>query len=115
MKLQSKRSAGGSKPTVFCLHQAADFWNAPFVASGRTTLPEDFADHGAADPVGFGDLGQAHSTIPVPHDSGSIYMQWTAPSLTAFEAGAPHSGTHPFDDQVPLQLGDGADDDDDGP
>ena len=35
--------------------------------------------------------------------------------VLAFETGAPHAGAHPFDDQVALQLSDGADDDYDGP
>ena len=28
--------------------------------------------------------------------------------VLAFETGAPHAGAHPFDDQVALQLSDGA-------
>jgi hypothetical protein len=34
--------------------------------------------------------------------------------MAAFKAGAPHAGAHPLDDQVALELGDGADDDDQG-
>ncbi len=34
--------------------------------------------------------------------------------MPAFELGAPHSGAHPLDDEIPLQFGDGADDDDHG-
>ena len=31
--------------------------------------------------------------------------------MLALELGAPHTGAHPLDDQVALQLSDGADDD----
>lgn len=34
--------------------------------------------------------------------------------MPSFETGATHAGANAFDDQVALQLGDGADDDDDG-
>jgi hypothetical protein len=30
--------------------------------------------------------------------------------MLSFELGAPHAGAHPLDDQIPFQLGDGADD-----
>ncbi len=35
--------------------------------------------------------------------------------MPAFEAGAPHPGAHPFDDQVAFEFRDRSDDDDDGP
>jgi hypothetical protein len=35
--------------------------------------------------------------------------------MAALQFGAAHPGAYPLDDQVPLQLGDRADDDDDGP
>jgi hypothetical protein len=38
-----------------------------------------------------------------------------AADVLAFETGAPHAGAHPFDDEVALQLSDGADDNHDGP
>ena len=34
--------------------------------------------------------------------------------MRAFESSAPHAGTHPFDDQVAFEFGDGAYDDHDG-
>ncbi len=37
-----------------------------------------------------------------------------ASDVPAFETSAPHAGAHPLDDQVAFELGDGADDDDDG-
>jgi hypothetical protein len=50
----------------------------------------------------------------ITEDSSSIEDQLRSSDLTSFELGAAHAGPHPFDDQVPLEFGDGADDDDDG-
>ncbi len=62
-----------------------------------------------------GDLAEALAVLAVQNDSLAIQIErWTADG-PAFETCPPHAGTHPFDDQAPLQLGDDADDDDDRP
>jgi hypothetical protein len=43
--------------------------------------------------------------------SYAIDLQRLAPDVPAFEPGTSHAGTDAFDDQVALELGDGADDD----
>jgi hypothetical protein len=78
-------------------------------------FPDGLADHGAADPVSLGDFCQAHPAVSVQQDSRSINVQRTTSDLTVFEAGAPHARTYSLDDQIPFQLGDGTDDDDNGP
>jgi len=62
-----------------------------------------------------GDLAKALALAAVALDGGVVQYEGIAADVTAFEAGAPHAGADPFDDQVALQLGDGADDDRDGP
>ena len=64
--------------------------------------------------MAFGDLAQALAMLAVAYDRGMVQHQRIAADVLAFEAGAPHAGAHPFDDQVALQLSDGADDDYDG-
>jgi hypothetical protein len=81
------------------------------VATGFGGLAEDFADQGAADSVELGDLAQAASSLAVANDRAAIDVQWPAPDVAALELGAPHAGAHPLDNQIPFQLGDGADDD----
>ncbi len=72
-------------------------------------------DSGSRDAVSPGDLAQALAVLAIPNDSLAIQVErWTADVL-AFKPGAPHAAAHPFDDQAPLELGDRADDDDDGP
>ena len=89
-------------------------WHDPFVARGSALLPDDLADHGPADPVSLGDLGQAHAVVTVSEDGGPVDIQRPPPNLPAFEPGPPHAGPNPLHDQTALELGDGADDDDDG-
>ena len=85
------------------------------MASGRTVaLSDDLADHAAADPVGLGNLGQAHSAVAIPHDGDSIDVQGAASDLAAFKFGATHAGPDPFDDQIPFEFGNSSDDDHDG-
>ena len=60
------------------------------------------------------DLAQALPETAVGTDRFTVENQWHASDVTAFEAGAPHSGADPLDDQVAFKLGDCADDDDDG-
>ena len=65
--------------------------------------------------MGLRDVGQAVAPIAVPEDSNPVDLERTPADMPALQPGPAHPGTYPFDDEVPLQLGDGADDDDDGP
>ena len=47
----------------------------------------------------FCDLAQALAILKVFLDSCVIEYQWVAADVLAFEAGAPHSGEYPLDDQ----------------
>jgi hypothetical protein len=48
-------------------------------------------------------------------DGEVIQDQRISTDMLAFEPCAPHAGAHPLDDQAAFQLGDGTDDDHDGP
>jgi len=85
------------------------------VASGWTALAEDLADHPAADAVSGGDLGQAHAALTIADYSIAVDVEGPAPDVSPLEFGAPHAGSHPLDDQVAFEFGDGADDDDERP
>ena len=52
-----------------------------FMATGFGGLSEDFADQGAADSVGPGDLAQAASSLAVAEDGVTIDVQWPAPDM----------------------------------
>jgi len=65
--------------------------------------------------VGGGDLAEAMSAIPFPEHRDPVDVDWPAANVAAFERGPAHAGPDSFDDEVPLQFGDRADDDDDGP
>ena len=60
------------------------------------------------------DLTKALTLAAVALDGGIVEEQWLPSDVPAFEAGAPHAGAHPLDDQVSLKFSNGADDDDDG-
>ena len=75
---------------------------------------EDAVDGGPGDPVSLGDLAQAVAVLAIAKDGLAIEIERPAADVTAFEAGAPHAGAHPLDDQVAFEFGDGADDDHDG-
>ncbi len=64
--------------------------------------------------MGGGDLAEALSTIPFPEHRDPVDVDGPASDVAAFEPGSAHAGPDSFDDEVPLQLGDRADDDDDG-
>ena len=64
--------------------------------------------------MSFGDLAQAEAVAAVAEDGFAIEVKWFSSDLTAFESGAPHSGSHPLDDQVAFEFGDHADDGHDG-
>jgi F420-0:gamma-glutamyl ligase-like protein len=65
--------------------------------------------------MALGDLADALALAAVALDSGTIQLQRIAADMLAFEPCAPHAVAHPLDDQVAFELGDGADDDHDGP
>ena len=64
--------------------------------------------------MSLGDLAEALASSPITKHRSPIYIQWPAADVPAFEPGPAHAGPDPFDDQVALELGDGADDDHDG-
>jgi hypothetical protein len=57
----------------------------------------------------------ALSVGSVPEHRGPVDLQRPAANVAALQFRLAHSGAYPLDDQVPLQLGDCADDDDNGP
>ena len=69
---------------------------------------------GRRDAMASGDLAQALAMLAVAYDRGMVQHQRIAADVLAFEAGAPHAGAHPFDNQVAFEFSDGADDDHDG-
>ena len=62
-----------------------------------------------------GDLSEALPTPAICKDCLAVENQRWASDRPAFQAGAPHAGAHPLDDQVAFQFGDGADDHHDSP
>jgi len=62
-------------------------------------LSEHPLDGGRRDSVPFCDLAHALAILTVSLDSCIIQCQWIAADVLAFEAGAPHSGEYPLDDQ----------------
>ena len=72
-------------------------------------------DGSAGDAVGAGDLAEAVAVPPISDDGSVVEFQRRPADGTTFEARAPHAGAHPLDDEVAFELGDGADDHDDGP
>ena len=64
---------------------------------------EHTVDGGAGDAVSASDLSQAHAMLVIPQDGIEVQVER--------QAGAPHAGTNPLDDQVAFQFRDGADDD----
>ena len=64
--------------------------------------------------MAFGDLADTLAMLTVSVDGEVIQYQRISTDVLAFEPGAPHAGAHPLDDQAAFQLGDAADDHDDG-
>jgi len=75
---------------------------------------EQAADRSAGDAVGLRDIGQAIAAVAVPEDRDPIDLDRTPADMPALQPGAAHPCPYPFDDEVAFQLGDRADDDDDG-
>jgi hypothetical protein len=65
--------------------------------------------------MGFRDLANTLTMLAVTQNGSVIQIKWTAADVSAFELCAPHAGANALDDQVAFKLGDGADDDNDGP
>jgi hypothetical protein len=107
-----------SQPTLYGLPQAAmglrRCWSAPFRAGGFARFLDHAADGCPADAVSLGDLGQAHCAVTVTENGGAVEVEWGATDMPAFQFGAAHTSSYAFDNKVTFQLGDGADDDDDG-
>jgi hypothetical protein len=78
-------------------------------------LLEHAVDGGAGDKVVLCQLTETVTSLTIPQDSAAIENKWLASDVAAFELGPPHAGPHSLDDQVALEFGDGADDDDNGP
>src|ERR1022692_1269736 len=78
-------------------------------------LPKDTLHGVGGDTLSFGDLAQALATLTVLLDGEIVQYQGISADVLSFEAGAPHAGAHSLDDQVALEFGDGADDDNDSP
>ena len=91
---------------------SAPFWNS---AAGEYFVLDHTMDGSTGDVVGLGDLAKALPSLTVSDDRFAIEIKRLASNGPAFELGAPHTGAHPFDDQVTFELGDGPDDHDDGP
>jgi hypothetical protein len=64
--------------------------------------------------VAFGDLTDTLAMLTVSLDGEVIQDQRISTDVLSFKPGAPDAGAHPLDDQAAFQLGDGADDHDDG-
>ena len=61
--------------------------------------------------MSLGDLAEALASSPIAQHRSPIYIQWPAADVPAFEPSPAHAGPDPLDDEVALELGDGADDD----
>ena len=67
---------------------------------------------GAGDAASLGDLSEALPVQAIPEDGFTFEIERATTDVPAFQACAPHAGTHSFDDQIALEFGNGADDDD---
>jgi hypothetical protein len=74
---------------------------------------DDAVDRRLGGVVGAGDLPQTLSMLAIANDCSVVEIESPASDVPAFEAGAPHPGADPLDDQVALEFSDGADDYDD--
>ncbi len=90
-------------------------WNEPFVTRRPAGIPNDLADHGPRDAVSLSDVGERDPAITIMKDRQSIDIERSSTDVPSFQLGAPHAGAHPFDDEIALELGDGADDHDHRP
>ena len=78
-------------------------------------LLEKAADCSSRDAVGLGDLSQALTAGTVLEDSDPVDLEWPPADMSSLQPGAAHTCPNPFDDEIPFEFCDGADDDHDGP
>jgi hypothetical protein len=78
-------------------------------------LAKDTLHGGSGNTMSFGDLAQALATLTVLLGGEIIQYQGISADVLSFKTSAPHAGAHSLDDQVALEFGNGADDDNDGP
>ena len=71
-------------------------------------------DGGAADAIGLGQLAQALPALSIAEDGFAVEFQGPAADVASLEAGAPHPGADPLDDEIAFEFGDGGDDHVDG-
>jgi hypothetical protein len=57
-------------------------------------------------------FGEAEAGKPIAYNLFTVNIQWGSANAAAFELRPAHSSANPFNNQGPLQLGDGGDDDD---
>ena len=81
---------------------------------GLGLFVDNAVDGRTRDPVRLRDLAQAVAALAIAEDGLAIEIQRPAADVASFEAGAPHAGAHPLDDQVAFEFRDGPDDDHDG-
>jgi len=81
---------------------------------GWGVLAEHALNSGRRDAVAPGDLAKTLALTAIVLDSGMVEFEPIAADMATLEAGTPHAGPHPLDDQTAFQFSDGADDDDDG-
>jgi hypothetical protein len=60
------------------------------------------------------DLSQALTLGAIAEDGRAVHFYWSPADVTALEFRAPHTGADALDNQIALELGDRADDDDHG-
>jgi hypothetical protein len=72
-------------------------------------------DGGTGDEMSFRDLAEALTSSPIPYNGNMIDVERAASDVSTLKPSPAHSCADPFDDQIPFQLGDRPDDDDDGP
>src|SRR5258707_10733167 len=63
----------------------------------------------------LGDLTQALAPSALLENSNPIDFEWPPADMPSLQPCAAHSCPHPFDDEIPFEFCDGADDDHDGP
>ena len=65
--------------------------------------------------MSFGYLTQALASSAFLKNSDPIDFEWPPADMSSLQPGAAHPCPHPFDDEIPFEFCDGADDDHDGP
>ena len=81
---------------------------------GRRVSLEHALYGGRRNAVASGDLADTLAALAILLDRGSVQHQGSSADSLAVQTGTPHAGADSFDDERPFQLGDSADDHDDG-